>query len=117
MSLLKTTRKEGLDKFYTIPSIVDKCINDIQSKYDFNNFDLIIEPSAGNGSFFTKIPPTVKKIGIDILPEHPDIIEQDFFNYIPDDNKKNILVIGNPPFGKVSSLAIKFLIMHLIGLM
>ena len=101
MSLLKTTRKEGLDKFYTIPSIVDKCINDIQSKYDFNNFDLIIEPSAGNGSFFTKIPPTVKKIGI-------DIIEQDFFNYIPDDNKKNILVIGNPPFGKVSSLAIKF---------
>jgi hypothetical protein len=34
----------------------------------------------------------------------------DFFNYNPltNDNIKNILVIGNPPFGKVSSLAVKF---------
>ena len=62
MSLLKTTRKEGLDKFYTIPSIVDKCINDIQSKYDFNNFDLIIEPSAGNGSFLQKYHLRLKKL-------------------------------------------------------
>jgi len=32
----------------------------------------------------------------------------DFFNYIPPLDRKNILVIGNPPFGKVSSIAIKF---------
>lgn len=32
----------------------------------------------------------------------------DFFDYILPINKKNILVIGNPPFGKVCSIAIKF---------
>lgn len=70
-------------------------------------WDLIIEPSAGNGSFYNQIP-SRKKIGIDILPEHPSIIQEDFFNYTPPKNKKKILVIGNPPFGRVSSLAIKF---------
>lgn len=32
----------------------------------------------------------------------------DFFNYKPPSNKNNILVIGNPLFGKISSIAIKF---------
>ena len=35
-------------------------------------------------------------------------LKQDFFDYFPPSNKTNILVIGNPPFGRVSSLAIKF---------
>lgn len=96
-------RKEGLDKFYTIPSIADKCINDVKLKYGWK-WDLVVEPSAGNGSFFHKLPEP--KIGIDISPEHPDIIEMDFFNYLP--KASNVLVIGNPPFGRVSSLAIKF---------
>lgn len=98
---------EQLDKFYTIPSTVDKCISTVGSIYDWNQWDLIVEPSAGNGNFLIKIP-FVDKIGIDIMPEHPDIIKLDFFDYLPDKNKRNILVIGNPPFGRVSSLAIKF---------
>jgi hypothetical protein len=99
-------RKEGLDKFYTLPLIVDKCIKILETYHDWDKWDLIIEPSAGNGSFLTKIP-SLKKIGIDILPEHPDVIKCDFFDYLPP-VKKNILVFGNPPFGKISSLAIKF---------
>jgi len=75
--------------------------------YDVADWDLIVEPSAGNGSFLNQIP-SDKKIGIDISPQHPDIIEQDFFDYHPSPEHKNILVIGNPPFGKISSLAIKF---------
>jgi hypothetical protein len=59
------------------------------------------------GSFLNQIP-SDNKIGIDILPEQPNIIQQDFFDYSPPSNKTNILVIGNPPFGRVSSLAIKF---------
>ena len=100
-------RKQNLDKFYTIPSIVDKCISSLTKLYNWDEWDMVIEPSAGNGSFLLKIP-SKEKIGIDILPEHKDIIKQDFFTYIPPKEKKNILVIGNPPFGKVSSLAIKF---------
>jgi hypothetical protein len=99
--------EEGLDKFYTIPTCSKKCIDKICELYDITKWDLIIEPSAGNGSFINQIP-SDNKIGIDILPEHPNIIQQDFFDYSPPSNKTNILVIGNPPFGRVSSLAIKF---------
>lgn len=102
----KIVREEGLDKFYTIPAIVDKCILSLSRLYNWCDWDLIVEPSAGNGSFLLKIP-SIKKIGIDILPEHNDIIKQDFFTYSPI-NKTKVLVIGNPPFGRVSSLAIKF---------
>ena len=104
--MAEQVRKAGLDKFYTIPTISTECIETIGSLYDWNTWDLVIEPSAGNGSFLSQIP-TSKKIGLDIDPEHPDIIKKDFFDYIPP-VVPNILVIGNPPFGKVSSLAVKF---------
>jgi hypothetical protein len=41
------------------------CIKTIGSKYNWDNWDLVVEPSAGNGSFLLQIP-TDKKIGIDI---------------------------------------------------
>jgi hypothetical protein len=100
-------RKEGLDKFYTLPECSKKCIDKTCELYDIARWDLIVEPSAGNGSFFNQIQ-SDKKIGIDILPENENIIKQDFFDYYPVPNKEAILVIGNPPFGRVSSMAIKF---------
>lgn len=107
MTTVEKVRETGLDKFYTIPSISEKCLEIIGSRYKWSDWGLVIEPSAGNGSFLTRIP-TIKKIGIDISPEHKDIIEQDFLTYYPPSNIDKILVVGNPPFGKVSSLAIKF---------
>lgn len=104
---LTKVRKEQLDKFYTIPECSKKCIDIVLTLYDIESWGLIVEPSAGNGSFLNQIP-SDKKIGIDISPEQPDIIKQDFFDYIPPTNTRNILVIGNPPFGRVSSTAIKF---------
>jgi hypothetical protein len=106
MAAAQKTREEGLDKFYTIPAVAEKCLAAIGSKYKWSDWDLVIEPSAGNGSFLTRIP-TDRRIGIDISPEHKDIIEQDFLTYTPSTTGK-ILVVGNPPFGRVSSLAIKF---------
>jgi hypothetical protein len=103
----KSVREEGLDKFYTLPSYSKKCIDKINELYDIQQWDLIIEPSAGNGSFLHQIP-SDNKIGMDISPEAPTIIKQDFFDYSPPSTKTNILVLGNPPFGRVSSLAIKF---------
>lgn len=113
--------ESNLDKFYTLPDYSKKCIVIVNNMYgESENWDLIIEPSAGNGSFLNQII-TDNKIGIDIAPEHPDIIKKDFFDYSPfdkkfdkkfdknfKDNKKRILVIGNPPFGRVCSNAIKF---------
>ena len=110
---LDNVRKEGLDKFYTITEYSKKCIDKVFELYDISYFSLIIEPSAGNGSFFNQLKCN-NKIGMDIAPENKNIIEMDFFNYKPPKNTNNtnntnkILVIGNPPFGKVSSIAIKF---------
>jgi len=104
---VKVVRDEGLDKFYTLPLYSKKCIDKVFELYNISDWDLIVEPSAGNGSFLNQIPSN-NKIGIDISPDHPDIIEQDFLTYYPPTNKTNILVIGNPPFGRVSSMAVKF---------
>lgn len=104
---IESVREAGLDKFYTIPSISEKCLASIGSLYKWSDWELVIEPSAGNGSFLTRIP-NDKKIGIDISPEHKDIIKQDFLTYTPPNDIGKILVVGNPPFGRVSSLAIKF---------
>jgi len=100
-------RETGLDQFYTIPSCSKICIDKMNELYDITNFDLMVEPSAGNGSFFNQIIHT-SKVGIDIAPQHPAIIQQDFFSYYPPSGKTKVGVIGNPPFGKNSSLAIKF---------
>jgi hypothetical protein len=72
-----------------------------------DNFDLIVEPSAGSGSFYNQIE-CRNKIGLDLEPECKDVVKMDFFDYSPPDNIENILVIGNPPFGKISSLAVRF---------
>jgi hypothetical protein len=103
----KKVREEGLDKFYTVPSIVKECISNLELFYAWSFWDLVIEPSAGSGSFLVQIP-TAKKIGLDISPEHKDIVEQDFLLYSPPRSVDKILFIGNPPFGRVCSLAIKF---------
>lgn len=93
-------QKDKLDKFYTKENIVDFCL----SKIDLNKYKYIIEPSAGNGSFSNKID---NCIAIDLEPEAENIIECDYFDF---DYKPygGALVIGNPPFGQQSTLAIKF---------
>ena len=108
---IKNVRDEGLDKFYTNVDYAKKCIDKLFELYDKSEFNLVIEPSAGNGSFFNQLD-FADKIGIDILPgeslHDTNIIKMDFFEYKPHEDATNILVIGNPPFGRVSSIAIKF---------
>lgn len=96
-------RKHILDKFYTKPEIVDICLSNV----DLSEFDTIIEPSAGAGSFSDKIP---NCIALDIHPENDDIIKQDYlkFNPLMYNIHGKVLVIGNPPFGNQSSLIFKF---------
>jgi hypothetical protein len=107
MTTAEAVRNTGLDKFYTVPAIAEKCIATIGSQYPWNVWDLVVEPSAGNGSFLTRLP-TEKRIGLDIEPEHSAILKQDFLTYSPPTTAHTILVVGNPPFGRVSSLAIQF---------
>ena len=62
----EAVREAGLDKFYTIPAISEKCLDCIGSRYNWSDWGLVIEPSAGNGSFLTRIP-VDNKIGIDTI--------------------------------------------------
>lgn len=66
---------------------------------------MFVDPSAGEGAFFKQFP--ARSLGYDIEPKHPDIIEADFLE-IELPLSGDIAVIGNPPFGKNSSLAVRF---------
>jgi len=96
--------KIKLDKFYTKPSVARDCI----SQLDLTDYDCVIEPSAGNGSFFNQIKHK-NIIGLDLMPENDSIKQQDWFEYQIDTKHKNVLVIGNPPFGLRNSLSKSFI--------
>jgi len=101
---MKRIIKSKLDKFYTKIEVSKKLLNLI----DYKSFDIVIDPSCGNGSFFNQIDHP-HKIGIDIDPDINDVLTQDFLTYQPNIKNKKILIIGNPPFGKQGSLALKFI--------
>ena len=94
------------DKFYTKEEVVLECLKYIPK---IEKDDLVIEPSAGNGSFSDKLREHYNIIAIDIIPEKEYILKQDFFNFNPPDIRGKIHTIGNPPFGRQSSLAKKFI--------
>lgn len=96
-----------MDQFYTRDEIAEYCYNIVLNKINLYSVDLFMEPSAGRGSFF-KLFPVHIRVGIDLEPKYNGIQEMDFFDYKPDNTYKNICVVGNPPFGRISSLAIKF---------
>ena len=104
---LQQVRAQQLDKFYTKPSIAKQCLESLGARWPWSRWDLVVEPSAGNGSFYLQIP-TQKKVGVDLAPDHPQIQTADFFTWSPPPGTQNCLVVGNPPFGRVSSLAIRF---------
>jgi hypothetical protein len=109
-------KRDTIDKFYTKPLIAQKCSELFKKNiYVIPELDIIIEPSAGNGSFIPFLKPLCDTcLFYDIEPEAALIIKQDYleFNHnslpLPDILTK-IHVVGNPPFGRQSSLAIKFI--------
>jgi predicted RNA methylase len=115
---METKQTKGLnrniiDKFYTKDNVVDMCLDMVRKYIDINIDDLIIEPSAGNGSFIKGIKSLTSNFRFyDIQPEHDEIIKQDYLLYDYDVINgifSKIHIIGNPPFGRQSSLAIKFI--------
>ena len=99
-------RKVSLDQYFTKPTDAKKFIGILDEMYPLSNYDYVVEPSAGNGSFFNQLPDN--KIGLDLEPLSPGIVKCDFFEYEPPAFSK-IAVIGNPPFGRRGSVAKKFI--------
>lgn len=110
IKIIKTDSVYKLDQFFTKEEIAIQCVEKLNCVYSLDKFNLIIEPSAGTGSF-VKALFFDNKIAIEIDPDlcmaNPDYICQSFFDYEPVNNEK-ILVIGNPPFGTQNKLSIDF---------
>lgn len=114
-------RTNTKDQFYTSPGVAKKCIEILISRLHnaalhspapvlpLSSY-LWVEPSAGNGVFLNNIPETYDKIGIDIDPRSANIVKQDFLTWVPHiHNQKPVIIFGNPPFGRQSSLAKAFI--------
>ena len=101
-------RTNTKDQFYTNEHVAKNCITSILSMLPHTSQYLWIEPSAGNGSFLHNIPDSFDKIGIDLDPKSPEIIGHDYLTWNPTTDK-DIVVFGNPPFGRQSSLAKAFI--------
>ena len=95
---------KALDQFFTNGDIVDICLSTI----DLSVYDMVIEPSAGSGSFYFKTEHK-NKIALDLDPRFKECKQMDCLDYMPDCliYSPSILTYGNPPFGKNSSLAVK----------
>ena len=98
------------DKFYTDPELAKKLLD--KTFGDLSQFDLIIEPSAGSWAFMRWLPKE-KSIAFDLYPDNNETVEQDYLaldldRTIMERNAINVLIVGNPPYGRMSSLAQKF---------
>lgn len=100
--------KPIFDKYYTNPDIANLCCDVFKKYVSIKPDDVIIEPSAGNGSFISPLKQLSENtIFLDIKPENKEIVKCNFLK--TKFKSVDIHVVGNPPFGFKSSLAIKFI--------
>jgi len=111
MDQSKGLKRNTIDKYYTRKKIVKKCLHYVKKIIDIHfEDDMIIEPSAGNGKFINGLNKLCKNCNFyDIEPENDLIKKQDYLQLNIINKYNNIHVIGNPPFGRQSSLVIKFI--------
>ncbi|NOU24567.1 MAG: hypothetical protein HOO90_03425 [Methylotenera sp.] len=102
----------GLDQFFTQEEVAEFCHDSllnylIKEGVDTNDYTFI-EPSAGTGSFFKRLPKD-KRIGLDIMPLCEGVEQQDFLSWMPNNHGKKYIFVGNPPFGYRAWLSLVFL--------
>ena len=110
--------RNPIDKYYTKEEIVDLCVNYVKQHIKITKTkDIVVEPSAGNGVFYNALLKICKNIRLfDIKPDSDIVTTLDFLQVTPqtiqpgrDISTLTIHTIGNPPFGRQSSMAIKFI--------
>lgn len=99
------------DQFYTRRDVASRLVEEMAKHLPFQ-VGTWVEPSAGDGSFVDALK-SVKASGrilaIDLDPARKDIAKADFLVWgLPAKSRRRVVAIGNPPFGKNASLAVKF---------
>lgn len=93
-----------LDQYYTRPDVAAALYRVCREHFHPSMFRMV-EPSAGDGSFFRLLPPG--SLGFDLMPRYPGIRKADFLSTtLPAD--RPLAVVGNPPFGRNASMAVRF---------
>ena len=101
------TLARSLDQFFTRADVADCCVAAAKKHVEALSGEWYwLEPSAGSGAFLERLP--YPRTGLDIVSLRPDVAEIDFLSWQPNDVRRRVAVIGNPPFGKNSSLARRF---------
>ena len=96
--------KSKLDQYYTRPEVAVHLYGIFREVFEPADYQMV-EPSAGQGAFFKLLPPGA--LGFDIEPQYPGIATADFLTVeLP--TTRPVIIIGNPPFGKNASTAIRF---------
>ena len=105
--------ERDLDKFYTKPEVVGRCMADIRREIG-NRDGTWLEPSAGAGAFLDQLPRP--RIGLDLNPcprphaaDDDRIRKADFLEWQGEGLLKPVTTVGNPPFGRNASLALQFI--------
>ena len=92
------------DQYYTHSAVAEYCVALLKEHLRFELFQMV-EPSAGNGSFLKVLP--LGSHGYDVDPKYPGIIKADFITGTIESDR-DVVIVGNPPFGKNSSMALRF---------
>lgn len=110
------SRARSLDQFYTLPAVATACsialVEVMSARGVAPEACFFVEPSAGAGAF---LPPLAgfPHLALDIDPHNPNVIEVDFIESgaalaVAAAAGRPCVVVGNPPFGKNASLALRF---------
>lgn len=101
-------RPRELDQFFTKPEVASKCVGFLKER--LGTFDMIVEPSAGNGAFVDALKQAMVTENRLVYMDIDACDEKHRMNFLEFQNfpHGNVLTIGNPPFGKAASLAIQF---------
>jgi len=101
----------GFDSFFTRPEIARYCYQSLRSWMRNDGADAdayrFVEPSAGMGAFYGLLPED-RRIGIDLIPYRTDYQTADFLSWEAPQDGHRFAVVGNPPFGHRSWLALAF---------
>lgn len=95
---------ERLDQYYTHPDVAAYFYAIFCEHFEPAAF-LLVEPSGGTGSFLKVMP--VGSVSYDVEPKYPGIQTADFLT-VHIDSDRYIAILGNPPFGRNASMAVRF---------
>lgn len=112
-------KHKELDQFYTNPHESDHFVRMSKKIFEKLGYGKIhwLEPSAGSGNFILSVKKIYKNISytaFDLDPQNNDlhINKKNYLevkeNNIKKSKDKELIVLGNPPFGKRAKLAIDF---------